>query len=414
MSLLRHADFRRLFAADCFSQLGMFVGMTAIPLLAATVLAATPFEMGLLTAAEQLGFLLIGLPAGVWVDRMRRRGLMIAADLTRAALMLSIPIAWWLGVLTLAQVIAAVLLTGIATVFFDVSYQSYLPSLVGREHLVEGNAKLQAVQSTAILAGPSAAGVLVQLISAASTVLLTGLGYLGSALCLLRIRVRESKPERAPHERLVPQMAEGLRFVFHNTTLRAITLCTATANLFSGVFEAVRVLFLSRTIGLSPAVIGIVFAAGGVGGILAALCSGAIVRRVGQARSIWLVPLLTWPFMLLFPFTTGAWGLAFAFVSLICSGFGIIIYNVAQVSYRQAICPDRLLGRMNASVRFVVWGASPIGGFVGGVLGETMGIAGTIWVGIGGQAASMLWVLFSPLLRMRDLPVAEKTGSLAT
>jgi MFS family permease len=414
VSLFRHADFRRLFAGDSFSQLGMLVGMTAIPLLAATVLAATPFEMGLLTAAEQLGFLLIGLPAGVWVDRMRRRRLMIAADFTRAALILSIPIAWWLGVLTLGQVIAAVLLTGIATVFFDVSYQSYLPFLVGREHLVEGNAKLQAVQSTAVLAGPSAAGVLVQLVSAASTVLLTGLGYLGSALCLLRISAREPKPERAAHERALPQMLEGLRFVFGNTTLRAITLCTATANLCTGIFDAVRVLFLARTIGLSPAVIGAIFAVSGAGGILAALCSGPIIRRVGQARSIWLIPLLAWPLNLLFPLVTPGWGLAFAVISGISVGFGIIIYNVAQVSYRQAICPDRLLGRMNASVRFVVWGASPVGGFLGGVLGEAIGLVGTVWVGIAGQTASMLWVLFSPLFRMRDLPVAEKTGSLAT
>jgi len=412
-SLFRHADFRRLFAGDAFSQLGMFVGMTAIPLLAATVLAATPFQMGLLTASEMLGFLLIGLPAGVWVDRMRRRPLMIAADLTRAVLMLSVPIAWWLGVLTLAQVIVAVLLTGIATVFFDVSYQSYLPTLVGREHLVEGNAKLQAVQSTAVLAGPSTAGVLVQLVSAASTVLATGLGYLGSALCLLRIRATEPEPERTEHDRLLPQMLEGLRFVFGSPTLRAITLCTATANLFNGTFDAVRVLFLTRTAGLSPALVGALFAVSGVGGIVAALVSGPVILRIGQARSIWLIPALTMPLTLLFPLVSQGWGLALAAFGMVSSGFGIILYNVAQVSYRQAICPDRMLGRMNASVRFIVWGAMPIGGLLGGVLGEAIGLTATVWVGLAGQTVAVFWVVCSPLRRMRDLPLTKVVSPAA-
>ncbi len=366
-SLFRHADFRRLWAADAASQLGMFVGTTAVPLLAVTVLAATPFQMGLLTAAEFLGFLLFGLPAGAWVDRMRRRTLMLTADLTRAALLISVPIAWWAGVLTLAQLLVVVLLTGIATVFFDISYQSYLPALVGREHLIEGNGKLQAVQSSAQIAGPSAAGVLVQVAGAANTVLVTGLGYLTSALCLLRIRTIEPTPERSPHDRMLPQIAEGLRFVFTDRPLRAIVATTGSANFFGGALAAVQVLFLTRTVGLSPATVGVLLAVGGAGGILAALCADPLVR----------------------------------------AAFGIIIYNVAQVSYRQAICPDRLLGRMNASVRFVVWGAMPPGGLLGGALGEGLGLRGATWVAVAGEVAAVLWVICSPLLKMRDLPVTK-------
>ncbi len=410
-SLFFHADFRRLFAGDTASQFGVFVGNTAVPLLAAVTLAATPFEMGLLTAAETLAFLLIGLPAGVWVDRLRRRRVMLTADFVRFALLLSVPVSWWAGVLTLAQLLAVVLFVGIATVFFDIAYQSYLPSLVGREHLMEGNAKLQAVQSTAQIAGPSAAGVLVQLVNAASTVLVTCFGFLTSALCLLRIRTREPAPERDGHARLLPQIAEGLRFVFSDKPLRAIVGTTATANFFGGAFAAVQVLFLTRTVGLPPAAVGVLLAVGGAGGILGAVCSASITRRLGQARAIWLVPLFTWPGHLLIPLAAPDWRLGLAGFGLVAGGFGIIVYNVAQVSYRQAICPDRLLGRMNASVRFVVWGTLPLGGLLGGALGEGLGLRGALWVAVAGEVASALWVVCSPLRHMRDLPTEAKSGS---
>lgn len=412
-SLFRHADFRRLFAGDTASQFGVFVGNTAVPLLAAVTLAATPFEMGLLTAAETLAFLLIGLPAGVWVDRMRRRRVMLTADFTRAALLLSVPVAWWAGVLTLAQLLVVVLFVGIATMFFDIAYQSYLPSLVGREHLLEGNAKLQAVQSTAQIAGPSAAGVLVQLVTAANTVLVTGLGFVTSALCLLRIRAEEPAPRRDGHARLLPQIAEGLRFVFSDKPLRAIVGTTATANFFNGAFMAVYVLFLTRTVGLPPAAVGALMAVGGAGGILGAVCSGAVTRRVGQSRAIWLVPLVTAPGYLLVPLAAPDWRLGLSGFGLVVSGFGIIIYNIAQVSYRQAICPDRLLGRMNASVRFVVWGTIPLGGLLGGALGEGLGLRGAMWVAVTGEAAAVLWVVCSPLRHLRDLPTEAKSDSAA-
>ncbi|WP_410602240.1 MFS transporter [Amycolatopsis sp. lyj-90] len=403
-SLFFHADFRRLWASDTASQLGTFAGHTVIPLLAATVLAATPFQMGLLTAAETIAFLIIGLPAGVWVDRMRRRTLMLRADFVRAVLLLSIPVAWWAGVLSLTQLIVVATLVGVATVFFDVAYQSYLPSLVGREHLLEGNAKLQASQSVAYLTGPGIGGGLVQLAGAANAVLMTGAGFLTSALCLLRIRTVEEVPERHEDAKLLPQIAEGLRFVFTDTTLRSIVACTATSNLFNGAFTAVQILFLNRTLGLPPAAVGIVLAIGGVGGIVGAVVAGKVTARLGQARSIWLVPLVTWPLQLLIPLAEPGWKVALIPLALLFTGFGIIIYNVAQVSYRQAVCPDRLLGRMNASVRFVVWGMLPLGGLLGGVLGETIGIRATVWFAMIGEATALLWVVFSPLRKLRDLP----------
>ncbi|MGA6166702.1 MFS transporter [Amycolatopsis magusensis] len=403
-SLWRHADFRRLWAGDTASQLGAFVGHTVLPLLAATVLAASPFEMGVLTAAETLAFLLLGLPAGAWVDRFRRRPLMLRADFARAALLLSVPLAWWAGVLTLTQLVVVALLTGVCTVFFDVAYQSYLPSLVGRDQLLEGNAKLQSSQSVSQVAGPGIGGVLAQLLGPAYAVLVTGFGFLTSALCLLRIR--RAEPEPVPHEnpKLSAQIAEGLRFVFGNPALRAITSATATANLANGIFLAVEMLFLTRTLGLSAAAVGALLAIGGAGSVLGALTSGLVNRRIGQARAIWLVPLLTWPAHLLVPLAAPGWRIAFVVAGLVLFGYGVIVYNVAQVSYRQAICPDRLLGRMNASVRFVVWGVLPLGSMLGGVLGEVVGIRNTLWVAGALEALAVLWVVTSPLRRLRDIP----------
>ncbi|WP_236788669.1 MFS transporter [Amycolatopsis sp. GM8] len=399
-----HADFRKLWAGDTISQGGNFVGQTVIPLLAATVLAATPFEMGLLTAAENAAFLLIGLPAGVWVDRMRRRPLMLRADFARAVLLCTVPLAWWTGVLTLAQLVVVALLVGACTVFFDVSYQSYLPSLVGREHLLEGNTKLQASQSVAQVVGPGLGGALAQLAGAANAVLATGLGYLASGLFLLRIKTVE--PEPAPHHGipLRAQIAEGLAFVFHNRTLRAITLCTGTANLGNTIFQAMLILFLTRDLGLSPAAVGAMLTTMGVGGVLGALFAGGLTRRIGQARAIWVVPLLTWPFQLLVPLAAPGWRVALVPIGLAVMSFGVIVYNVAQVSYRQAICPDRLLGRMNATVRFLVWGAMPIGGLIGGGLGAWLGVQATLWVGSAALAIPAAVLLLSPLRKMRDVP----------
>lgn len=405
-SLWFHRDFRRLWAGDTASQFGTFTSRTVLPVLAATALAASPLEMGLLTAAENAAFLLLGLPAGVWVDRMRRRNLMVRADLMRGTLLLSLPVAWWLDVLTLPQLLVTALLVSVCTLFFDVAYQSYLPSLVGRARLVEGNAKLQASQAVANVTGPGIAGALAQALGAANAVTAVGFGYVTSAAFLRRIRADEPAPPPRDGTRLRAQVAEGLRFVFGNTTLRAITLCTASGNFAGGAFTAVEVLFLTRTVGLTPAGVGAVLAAGGVGGVAGALTAGWWTRWAGQARAVWVVPLLTWPAQLLIALAAPGWRAVLAGAGLAVAGYGIVVYNVAQVSYRQAVCPDRLLGRMNASVRFVVWGTLPVGGLLGGVLGELIGVPATVWITCSALSVAGLWVVFSPLRTMRDVPAA--------
>ncbi|WP_040407432.1 MFS transporter [Amycolatopsis nigrescens] len=410
-SLWRHQDFRRLWAGDTASQTGAFVGHTVLPLLAATVLAASPLEMGLLGAAEHAAFLVLGLPAGVWVDRMRRKRLMLRADLLRAAMLFSVPVAWWLGVLTLAQLVVVALLVSAGTLFFDVAYQSYLPTLVRRDQLIAGNARLQASQSVAQVVGPGAGGALTQLAGAANAVLVTGTGYLASALCLWRIRAPDPEPAPRRAGGMVADIREGLRFVFGTPALRAITITTAVANLTNGMVTAVQILFFTRELGLSPAGVGTVLSIGGGGGVLGALTGGMLARRIGQARAIWVVPLLTWPAQLLVPLAAPGWRVGLAALGLAVFGYGVVVYNIAQVSFRQSICPDRLLGRMNASVRFVVWGVLPLGSLAGGALGELAGLRGTLWLSGAGIAAGAAALLLSPLRGMRDLPVTSSEPS---
>jgi MFS family permease len=403
-----HRDFRLLWGGETVSELGSQVSLLAIPLLAVRTLHATTFQVGLLTAAETAAFLIVGLPAGVWVDRIRRHWVMIAADLGRVLVLGSIPVAYALGALTMVQLIVVTLVTGILTVFFDVAYQSYLPSLVGREHLVEGNAKLTGSAQVATVAGPSIAGGLVQAIGSSYAIVVDSLSFLVSALAVAGIRTPEPKPEipEGGHPSLRHDMAEGLRFVFHNALLRAIACTTASSNLASGIAAAVEVVFLVRTVHASPAVIGLLFTLGGVGGVLGALVAGPLARRIGGARAT-IVGILSNVGALLIPLTQPKAGLLFFGIGMLFVGFGATVYNVNQVSFRQRLCPDRLLGRMNATMRFVVWGVLPIGALIGGLLGTVIGLRPTLWIGAAGEAVAGVWLLASPMRSMRDFPEIE-------
>jgi MFS family permease len=411
-ALRRHRDFRLLWGGETVSEVGSQVSLLAVPLLAVHDLHATTFQMGLLTAASTAAFLVVGLPAGVWVDRVRRRRVMVLADLGRVVALGSVPLAWLAGVLTLGQLFAVTLLSGILTVFFDVAYQSYLPSLVGREHLVEGNAKLTGSAQVATVAGPSLAGGLVQAAGAAAAVAIDSASFLVSALAVAGIRAPEPSPSvpEGGHPRVRRDIAEGLRFVFSNALLRAIAATTATANLFSGVAAAVEVVFLVRVIRASPGVIGLVFALGGVGGVLGALSAGRLAGRFGGARAT-LIGISCSAGALLLPLTVPGPGVLYFAAGMLLIGFSAVVYNINQVSFRQRLCPDRLLGRMNATMRFVVWGVLPLGALIGGLLGSIAGLRATLWVGAAGQALAGLWLAVSPMRTMREFPDARSDQS---
>ena len=403
-SLWRHRDFAHLWAAETVSQVGTQVTLVALPLLAVTLLQATPFQMGVLTSLETLAFLVVGLPAGAWVDRWRRKRVLVAADLVRAVAIGSIPVAHLLGVLSLEQLYLVALVAGTATVFFDVGYQSYLPSLVDRAQIVDGNSKLEASRAVAQVAGPGITGVLIRALGAPVLIAVDAISFLLSALFIGRIRTPDAVPDRAARRPLRTEIAEGLSFVVRHPLLRRMVACTGLANLAGSFTGALLVLYAIRELGLSESVVGLVFAAGAVGGILGAVTAARIARAVGEGRTIPLAALTfaaagsTVPLASVgapVPVLLGGWFL---------ESFAVIVYNVTQVSFRQRLCPPGLLGRMNASVRFIVFGTMPVGGFLGGVVGTWLGLVPALSLAVGVAFLAAVPVVFSPLLRMRDLP----------
>jgi MFS family permease len=403
-SLLRHRDFRHLWAAETVSQVGTQVTLLALPVVAVTVLDATPLQMGFLTALETAAFLVIGLPAGAWVDRWRRKRVLVTADLVRAVVLATLPVAYLLDVLTLGQLFVVAAVTGTATVFFDVAYQSYLPALVDRDQLVDGNGKLEASRAVAQGAGPGLTGVLLRVVGAPLLIAGDAASFLLSAVLLGGIRRPDTVPDRAARRPLRTEISEGLGFVVRHPLLRRIVACTGTANLFGSMNSALLVLFVIRELGLSEATLGLVFSVGAIGGLLGAATAARFARRVGEGRSI--------------PLSAVVFAAAGAFVPLAAVGppvvllvtgwfvltWAVVVYNVVQVSFRQRLCPPRLLGRMNASVRFIVFGTMPLGGLLGGVLGEWAGVVPALWVAVAGGFVACLPVLLSPLLTMGDLP----------
>jgi MFS family permease len=403
-SLLQHADFRRLWAAETVSQVGTQVTLLALPVVAVTVLDATPLQMGLLTALETAAFLVIGLPAGAWVDRWRRRRVLVVADLVRAGVLATLPVAYLLDVLGLAQLFVVAAVTGTATVFFDVAYQSYLPALVDRDQLVDGNGKLEASRAVAQVAGPGATGVLLRVLGAPLLIAVDAASYLVSALLIGRIRTSDAVPDRATRRPLRTEIAEGLGFVVRHPLLRRIVACTGTGNLFGSITSTLLVLFALRELGLSEATLGLALSAGAVGGLLGAATAARFARWVGEGRAIPLSALTLVPFTALTPLADLGAPVVLLVVSMFGFSWSVVVYNVTQVSFRQRLCPPGLLGRMNASVRFIVFGTMPVGGLLGGVLGTWLGVVPALWVAAAGSAVACLPVLLSPLLTMGDLP----------
>ncbi|MEU8274704.1 MFS transporter [Microbispora bryophytorum] len=400
-SLWRVRDFRRYAGADAISKLGSEVSLVALPLTAALTLHASPFQVGLLTAAEMVAFLLVGLPAGAWVDRMRRRPVLVAADVVRMLALLSIPAAAVLGVLGLPQMYAVALVTGLCTVFFDVAHQSYLPSIVGREDLARGHGTLAANQSLAQLAGPGIGGWLVQALTAPVAVVADALSYAGSALLLLGVRADEKPGGRDVRGggRLWPEIAEGLSFVAGQPVLRRVAAVGALMMLSFGLWSATVPLYLVREVGTSPGTYGTLLSAGAVGGVAGAWLAPRIAARLGTGRAMyaaaWAATVCTAPLAL----TAAGPRLLILPVALAASGVATTVFSVAQGAYRQSICPPHLLGRLSATMRFLMWGPMPLGGLLAGTLGQLAGVRVAFWAACGVYTLAHLPVLLAPRIR---------------
>ncbi len=426
-NLWRHRDFMLLWSGQAISEIGSAVTIVALPLTAVVLLHATTFQVGLLSAATTVCFLLVALPAGLVVDRVAKRRLMIFCDVARMLILGSVVVAAAFGVLTMAQLFAVGFLTGLATVFFDVAYQSYVPALVARDQLHDGNGKLGATQAFSEVAGPGLGGALFGLLKAGAMAA-DAISFAVSTATLLLIRAREPRPGDAAAPAgsgadgaaapapagfagLRKELFAGLRFVFGHKVLRKIAACTGTANLFGSISGALQILFLVRVLHVRPADTGLLISIGSLGGILGGILSGRLARWIGTARIIWFSVAVFGAIPIVMPLTEPGPRLVLFPIAIAGLSFTVVLYNIAQLSYRQLICPPHLLGRMNAAMRWIVWGTLPLGGVLGGVLGSLLGIRTTIWVGVIGSWAAALWVIFSPLRKMKDIPREALAGA---
>jgi MFS family permease len=405
--LWSHDDFLRLWAAQTISQFGSQISLLALPLVAIVALEASAFEVAALGAMEFLPFLLFALPAGVWVDRLPRRPILVIADFGRAVALLTVPIAAAVDVLTIWQLFAVGFGTGLLTVFFDVAYQSYLPALVERDQLVDGNAKLEVSRSAAQVGGPGIAGVLVDVITAPYAILADAISFLWSALLLFRIRRPEPKVERDSRSSMRTELAEGLRYILRDPRWRAISMYVASSNFFWSVSFSIFLVYAVRELNLSPLTIGIVFGLGNLGWFAGALVAGRVSRRLGPGPTTVLAAMISGPPLLLVPLAPQSFPIPFLVLSELIAGLSIVLYNVNAISLMQALTPHRLLGRMNASRRFIVWGTIPLGSFAGGALATKIGLRPTLWVGAIGACFCFLPMVFSPLRTIRELPEGD-------
>jgi MFS family permease len=394
----------RLWTAQTISQFGSQITFLALPLAAIIILEASAFEVAVLGALEFAPWLLLSLPAGAWVDRMRRRPVLIAADVGRAVALVSVPAAYAIDVLTLWQLYAVGFLVGCLTVFFDIAYQSYLPSLVERRQLAEGNSKLEISRSGAQLGGPGLAGALVDLVTAPVAILGDAISFLVSAFFLGAIRREESVERPIERTRLRVEVVEGLRFVLGHPYLRPSMVYVAIFNFFSNVAFAIFLVYAVRRLHLSPAVIGVVFAVGNIGFLVGAVLAPRISVRLGTGPTLVSSSFFGGASLLLIPAAPTSQPIPFLIASGVIAGFSIVLYNVVAISLFQATTPDRLLGRMNASRRFVVWGVIPLGSLAGGALASTIGLRETLWVGAVGTSIAFVPLLFSPLRSLKEVP----------
>lgn len=408
-SLWRDRNFLTLWSGQTLSQFGAQITELAIPVLAVLMLDATEWEVGVLNAAQVAAFLVVGLPAGAWIDRMRKRRVMIWADAIRAVALATLPVLALLGVLEIWHMIVVALIMGVATVFFDVSYQSIIPSLVRTNQIAEANGKLQSTYELANIAGPGIGGWLIGVLTAPFAIFATVGTYVVSLVALLFTRDHEKLRAPEDHKPLVHEIGEGLRWVFGNPLLRRIVGTTGMANFFGTIATTLLPIFVLRELGLTPQAFGIVFSLSAVGGLVGAILTPRIIARLGEARAI---PISAIAFSVA-PFFLPAISLVptLAFPLLVVQGFimsfTILLYNITQVTFRQRITPPRLLGRMNASIRFVVWGVMPIGALLAGALGTWIGTVPTLWIAATGELLAGLFVIIGPFWAMRELPDAH-------
>ena len=410
--LWRHADFIRVWIGQTVSVFGSLIGGPALAFTAILILRATPFQLGLLAAARLAPGFLTGLVVGAWVDRLRRRPIMIGADIARAMLLATIPLAAVLGLLRIEQLYVVTFLVSVLKTLFDVAYQSYLPSLIARADLVEGNSKLSASASVAEVSGLALAGWLVQLFTAPITILIDAISFVLSAFSVWLIRAPEQVPGRDAETNMRREIAEGLRAVLRHSLLRVLAACTLSKEFFGGVYGALVMLYMVRDLGFAPGILGAIWAVGGISSLSAAGATGPVTRRFGVGPAMIVGLLLSSIAMFFVPLAHGATLTAALLLILqqIAGDGPATIYQINEVSLRQGITPERLLGRVNASADFLRLGATLAGSLLGGLLGGVIGVRSMLFVAGFGTLLSTLWLVLSPIRALRAAPALVEPG----
>ena len=406
--LWRQAPFRRLWVATTVSQLGTQVSELAVPLTAVLTLGVTPFGFGLLATAGWLPILLVSLPAGAWLDRVRRRPVLVAGDLGRALALVSIPIAYALHGLSIWQLYVVALVVGSLTVVFDLGSQAYVPSLVDRARLVDANSKLQVSEQGSGVIGPALGGVLIRLLGAPVAILADVASYLASAASIVSIGQPEAVPAAADHPTGRPglgrEIAEGLRYALGHPYLRPMALTSALASLFGRTLQVVVLLYLVRGLGLNAAVIGLIFSIGSLGFVGGALLAERVVRVLDTGRTLAASSLLYSLAFLPIAVSPRRFAAAAVAAGFFLYGLGALVWTVNSVSLRQAITPIHLMGRVGATQRFIAWGALPLAGVFGGGLATVLGVQRAVAVSALCMVSASLPVLLSRVPRLRGLP----------
>jgi Na+/melibiose symporter-like transporter len=404
--LLRQRNFSLLWFGETISGIGSSMAGVGVPLLAVAVLHASTFAVSALTAAAWLPWLIIGLPAGAWVDRWPAKPVLIVADLALAVLYVSLPIAAWLHQLTIGQVIVVELLAGAADVFFTTAYVVYLPVLVSDADLMEGNAKLQGSGSVASVSGRGLAGLAIRAVGEATSLLFNAGSFLVSAFCLFAIRASDTRRAQAPPRtnNLRADIAYGLKYLWRNPLLRILAIWPAVSNMAYGGVIAISILFLVRVVGIGAAELGLLLAVANVGGVAGALVARRLARRVGTARALQVNVLVAGLAAVLIPLTqAGPLAVLFVVGSGVVTGC-ITATNIVLISWRQAYIPKDIQGRTASSQRFLIYGTAPLGALLAGALGTALGIRPGLWAVTGIFAASGFLLLASPIRANRDLP----------
>lgn len=401
--------FRRYWTASTISNVGTAVTGVALPLVAVTTLQASAFEVSLIAAASYLAWILIGLPAGVIVGRLPLRETQVAMDLVRAAAIGSVPVTWWLGHLTLAHLVAAALAISLATVIFDVGNATFLPSIVSRDELTARNSLLSATHSTTQLGGPSLGGVVVQVLGAVPTLLIDAVSFLISA-GLLRKLPRAAPAPLEEQPAMWAMVRDGWHFVLRHPIMRPCMFSATSINFVCGALTALVPVFLVRDLGAAPSVVGLLLAADGVGALIGATLATRLVERLGSARAIMRATLASGVMALLLPVGHGVWGMVLFAVGFAGFSTGVVILSISTRTHRQTASPPELLSRVMATVRFVSWGAIPVGALAAGVTSTVVDTRSTLWIFSALALVSPIVLWYSAVRGVRDL-VDEPVGA---